>query len=94
MCPWYRKLWVSIGLRAVGVAILGSAYVEGGWLCTLVHAHPRGDATPGEFLLAAILFASASAGTALAALGGRLWEPVQLSQRWQASLSDPFADRR
>ncbi|HEX7876812.1 MAG TPA: hypothetical protein VF489_09540 [Sphingobium sp.] len=43
---------------------------------------PVADMTGAEFLLGALMFFSASAGAALAVVGGGLWKPVRVSDRW------------
>jgi hypothetical protein len=82
MIPWYENLWVRTTLHVVGLAILGSAYLEGFALYAAMHGHPTADASPGEFLLAGAMFLSASFGSALTIMGRRLWGPVQVSARW------------
>ncbi|WP_176590812.1 hypothetical protein [Sphingobium sp. EM0848] len=89
MTQWYEKLGAQIGLRVAGLGLLVSAGFECIWLRKIVMANPAADMTGGEFLLAALMFISASAGAALTILGGGLWKPVQLSARWTDGLVAP-----
>lgn len=79
---WYQTWWAKIGLRVAGIAFLISAWLECGLLRRLVWANPATDMTGAQFLLGVLMFLSASSGAALTILGGRLWKPVQLSDRW------------
>jgi hypothetical protein len=87
MIPWYRQSRVRIALHIAGLAILGSAYLEGARLCSMVHGHPGAEASPGECLLAGLMILSASFGSALTVIGGGLWKPVRVSDRWTARRS-------
>lgn len=79
---WYEKFGPRIGLRAAGLGLLISAWFECDWLRRLVMETPVADMTGAEFLLGALMFFSASAGAALAVVGGGLWKPVRVSDRW------------
>ena len=81
---WYQRLPARIALHAAGLALLSSAWVEGGMLRDLIERPGGGIMSPGQLLLAAILFASASLGSALTIVGPGLWAPVALSDRWSA----------
>lgn len=83
MAPWYERTGAKIGLRIVGLMLLISAWPEGGLLHRIVLATPATDMSATEFLLAALLFLTASAGAALVVMGPRLWKPVKLSARWE-----------
>ncbi|KKW90834.1 MULTISPECIES: hypothetical protein [Sphingobium] len=85
MAPWYERWTAQIGLRLAGLLLLASAWPEGGLLRRLVLQNPAAGVDVTEFLLAALLFVSASAGAALIVMGPLLWKPVQLSARWSSS---------
>lgn len=82
MARWHERRTAKIGLRIAGLLLLASAWAEATLLNDLVRDHSAQDASVSEFLLAAVMFASASAGAALTILGSALWEPVPLSARW------------
>lgn len=85
MTQWYERLGAQIGLRVAGLGLLASAWFECGLLRRLVMETPAADTTVGELLLAALMFLSVSAGAALAVIGGGLWKPVKVSERWADS---------
>lgn len=82
MTRWHDHWMAKIGLRIAGLMLLASAWPEEGLLHRLVMASPAADMSPAQYLLAALLFLSATAGAALTAMGPRLWKPVTLSARW------------
>lgn len=82
MTQWFETWGAKVGLRVVGIALLASAWSECGLLRRLVVEIPAADMTGREFLLGALMFLSASSGAALSVLGGGLWKPVKLSDRW------------
>lgn len=88
MTHWYRHWSAQFGLRAAGLALLASAWMEGRDLDHLV-TNPIAAQGAGALLLAALLFVSASLGMALATVGPGLWTPVRVSARWQGA--DPPA---
>lgn len=89
MKRWHEKISGKIGLRVAGLAFLASAWTEGGWLRSLVTAHPKGAATFPQLLLAGLMFVSASFGMALAIIGAGLWKTVMVSKRWEARAGPP-----
>lgn len=89
MTQWYKKPGAQIGLRVAGLGLIISAWFECGVLRRLVMETPAADMTGAEFLLGALMFLSASMGTALAIVGGGLWKPVQLSARWTGGVAAP-----
>jgi hypothetical protein len=89
MTHWHEKNLAKIGLRLAGLALLVSGCAGGALLRTLVHQNLKQDASAIELLLAALTFASASAGAALTFVGAGLWKPVRLSARWASSGSIP-----
>lgn len=70
-----------LGLRLAGVMLLILAWAVSVALSKLVDGQSGHPLTVVEFLLAALLFVSASLGTALALIGPGLWAPVILSDR-------------
>ncbi|WP_313801797.1 hypothetical protein [Sphingobium sp.] len=84
MTPWHDHITAKIGLRIAGLMLLGSAWPEEGLLHRLVMARPAAEMSVTQFLLAALLFLSATAGVALTAMGPRLWKPAKLSARWSS----------
>ena len=91
MIAWHEKLFVRIGLRIAGMAFLASAWFEGVWLQNMVVASPHADASGAQIVLAALMFASASAGLLLTFVGAGLWKPVAVSDRWATSIPTPAA---
>lgn len=89
MTQWYEKLGAQIGLRVTGLGLLVSAWFECGLLRRLVTENPAADMTGAEFLLAALMFLSANTGAALSIVGGGLWKPVKVSDRWIDGLAMP-----
>jgi len=89
MAQWYEKLGAKIGLRVAGLGLLVSAWLECDWLRRLVMENPAADMTGAEFLLGALMFLSASAGAMLLIMGGGLWRPVKVSDRWADSSVAP-----
>ncbi|MHA6769867.1 hypothetical protein [Sphingobium ummariense] len=80
--PWYRTWKARIGLRLAGLTLLLATAADGRLLHHLVSLNATSGITPLELLLAALAFLSASAGMAMLLMGGRLWQPVPLSNRW------------
>lgn len=82
MTHWYQHWSAQIGVRVAGLALLATSWMEGHALDRLV-TDPVAAQGLGALLMAALLFASASLGMALAIVGPGLWKPVLLSARWQ-----------
>lgn len=82
MTQWRPSLVTRIGARLLGLALLCSLWPQSAWLHRLVRASPA--TTPGQCLLAALCFLSASAGAALLMMGAGLWKPVTVARRWEA----------
>ncbi|MCI4590559.1 hypothetical protein MOK15_10675 [Sphingobium sp. BYY-5] len=59
-------------MRLAGLALLGSAWMEGGLLQSIVAANPSAEASIQQILLAALMFMSASGGMLLAIVGAGL----------------------
>lgn len=83
MTAWHRSWRADIGLRILGLTLCAIAYQA---LAHLVGMRPPAaphQSGPLAYLLAAIGFMSASAGTALALLGKHLFDQVEVSARWR-----------
>ncbi|WP_420145429.1 hypothetical protein [Sphingobium sp.] len=91
MAQWHERRVARIGLRAAGLALLVSAWMDGIWLQHVVAASLPGEASPAQILIAALMFASASVGFMLAVVGAGLWAPVAVSDRWMAASPIPVA---
>lgn len=93
MTHWYQHWNAQFGVRAAGLALLATSWMEGRALDRLV-TDPIAAQGTGALLLAALVFASASLGLALAIVGPGLWKPVRLSARWQGAEppDSPHAD--
>jgi hypothetical protein len=83
MKKWHQSFAANIGLRAVGIALLGI-----GWLLAVRLHHMAQTIGPREtsalmILLSAATFLCASAGSALLFVGPGLWETVEVSERWR-----------
>lgn len=89
MIAWHEKLRTRIGLRIAGIGFLASAWMECEWLQNMVLASPSAEASPQRCLLAAVMFASASLGLLLTFVGGGLWKPVPVSDRWATRIPMP-----
>lgn len=72
----------DIVLRLSGLVLLaiGSLALDG--LCNCVSAAPGRAYTPGEFVLAALGLLCVSPGALLLALGGHIFDRVEISERW------------
>jgi hypothetical protein len=83
MKKWHETFAANIGLRALGIVLVGI-----GWLFALRLHHmalitgPRDPGAP-MIILSAATFLSASAGSALLFVGPGLWESVEVSMRWR-----------
>ena len=79
---WHEKLGARIGLRVAGIGLLAFAWMACVWLQNMVRVSASAEDSPLQCLLAAAIFASASAGLLLTFVGAGLWEPVMVSDRW------------
>jgi hypothetical protein len=78
LTPWYRHWTAQVGLRVAGLALLLSGWPD-------IAALRNDAALPTscfDLALAALLFASVSAGAALTLFGPDLWKPARVSARW------------
>lgn len=73
----------NIGLRLVGMALIGIAAAAISWMYSLVHADGDDPVTFLGYLLALIGFISASVGSALLFLGTHIFDEVEVSARWK-----------
>ena len=76
-----RDVWRALSLRLAGAGLLAIAALAATRLAALAH---DSDPTtmPLAYLLAAIVFGSASAGAALLIHGRHLFDPVRVAGRW------------
>jgi len=79
----------GLSIRASGLAVLGLAWMCGHGLWLL-----QGEKSPGveAFLLALVLFMSASTGSAMLIVGPCLFDKVEVSVRW-ARMAEHLDDR-
>ena len=98
MKKWHETRAANIGLRALGIVLVGI-----GWLFALRLHHMAlitGPRDPGALMiiLSAATFLSASAGSALLFVGPGLWETVEVSVRWRrlppGDSDEPFSFER
>lgn len=74
------QYWAASG----GIALLVLAWTAGTWLCRLIPANGSGNITALPFFLAGATFLSGGMGSALLVVGPRLWDEVEISERWSA----------
>jgi hypothetical protein len=79
---WHETITARIGVRAAGALLLILVWGASHWLAHLIHAGAPHDATPAEFLTGALLFTSATAGSALLTCGSGLWKKTPVAERW------------
>jgi hypothetical protein len=80
MAAWHRSRRADMGLRAAGVLL---CCLGGAAIARLVAMRtPPQTADALAFLLAAIGFLSASAGSAMLFLGSHLFDHIEVSARW------------
>ena len=77
---WHERKYVGLALRFAGLGLLAIGALVGRRLFAV--ADPRGKLYAFSYLLALIGIISVSAGSALALLGQRLFEQVELPSRW------------
>lgn len=82
MREWHEKVSAKVGLRLAGIALLASAWAECTLLRNLILERSSSGATPLQMLIAAIIFVSASFGSALLVVSSGLWKQVRISDRW------------
>jgi hypothetical protein len=81
MTYWIESRGGDLALRGAGAVLLLSAWFEGKLLARLVHQGPS-QATVAQLALAAVLFLSASLGSALLVLGRHVADRITVSARW------------
>jgi hypothetical protein len=85
---WHRHPTGRWGLRPLGVVLLLGAYMAGRRLPGIEAAY-GGDVPPVAYLLALIAFLCSSTGAALLVHGHRLFDRVEISERWRRRSVDP-----
>jgi len=86
MGDWHHDWKTDIGLRLCGLTSCGVSYLA---ICGLMALRLPDDQLPLTalpFLLAAIGFLCASAGVGLLVIGHHIFDKVEISQRWWATL--------
>ena len=76
------RWWMAeLVLRGAGLGLLFLFTLSMRWCCRLVDAPPQHQATPVEFIAAAMVFAFLAAGLALLFEGPGLFRPIPLPPR-------------
>jgi apolipoprotein N-acyltransferase len=73
----------NVGLRLLGVVLIGLAAGSVWWLYMRVHAEGAGPVALFNFLLGLVAFVGASSGSALLLLGTHIFDEVEVSERWR-----------
>ncbi|MBB3349963.1 hypothetical protein [Sphingomonas sp. BK069] len=81
MVQWHRSRSGDLALRAGGLSLCALSYVAVARLASM-HVPPM-KAGLTSFVLAALGFVAASAGSLLLTLGRRLFDEVEVSARWR-----------
>ena len=79
MVAWHRTWKADLGLRVIGILFCALAYLA---CARLAAVHPHGVGV-AAFALAATGFFAGSAGTAMALLGGHVFDEIEISVRWR-----------
>lgn len=83
MKKWHETQAANMCLRLAGTIFVGLAVLAASHLHALAHSTSAHEATTVMMFLAALTFWCGSVGSAFVIVGPKLWEPVQVSQRWQ-----------
>jgi hypothetical protein len=81
----------SLLLHGAGLGLLGLAWISGRSLAAIGLTH-GGHEPASVYALALITFLLASAGTALAAMGPRLFRKVMVADRWLPHVPSTFRE--
>ncbi|MCC2975621.1 hypothetical protein LK533_02895 [Sphingomonas sp. PL-96] len=81
MTAWHRTRRADLGLRVLGLSLCGLSGAAIAQLCAMRVG--TGPSAVLPYALAALGYLGASAGSALALLGGRLFAPGAVSERWR-----------
>lgn len=82
MAAWHRSRSADIGIRVLGLLLLIIAYFAISSLIALQPPVPEQTVRTASFILAAVGFLFASAGSAMTILGNHLFDQVEISARW------------
>lgn len=82
MGAWRRSRMADVELRAIGLLLCAVAYLAISRLMALQPHLPKQSVDTECFVLAAVGFLSATAGSAMAWLGTHLFDQVEISARW------------
>lgn len=91
MTKWHETQAANICLRLAGVILVGLAMLAATHLHTLAQNASVHEATVVMMFLAAVTFWCGSVGSAFVIVGPKLWDTVQVSQRWQKA--DRYKDQ-
>lgn len=80
---WYESFPANLGLRVSGMILLVFSFLAAGSLHERTVTTAPHNATFMMLLLAAATFICGSLGSALLVVGPRLWEPVEVAERWR-----------
>jgi hypothetical protein len=86
MTKWHRTLTGDLAIRAVGTLLLALCWLVISALMRAASGRIAHSAAM-DYLLAAVGFLSASAGTASVILGRHLFDDIEVSPRWRRSSS-------
>lgn len=92
MVAWHGSRGGDIALRAAGLLLCVVAYLATSHLIALQPPLPDQTVGAESFILAAIGFLSASAGSAMLCLGHHLFDRVEISARWGSGRVVPVDD--
>ena len=94
MVAWHRSRRADLGLRISGLLFWAISYLAISRLVALRLPPPEQAIGGIAFILTAVGFLSASAGTAMVVLGRHLFDQVEISARWRrGSLASTSANR-
>ncbi|MCC2601264.1 hypothetical protein [Sphingopyxis yananensis] len=91
MMKWHETQAANMCLRLAGAILVGLAMLAVSHLHAIAHSTSAHEASAVMMFLAAVTFWCGSVGSALVIVGPKLWDTVQVSQRWQKA--DRYKDQ-